>query len=55
VPSLQIAILRTAPAGQDADWDDSRIPNLIIRAARDYVPPAQPGVDVSALVPGHKP
>jgi len=55
VPSLQIAILRTAPAGQDADWDDSRIPNLIIRGARDYVPPAQPGVDVSALVPAHKP
>ena len=55
VPSLQIAILRTAPAGRDADWDDARIPNLIIRAARDYLPPAQPGTDVSALVPAHKP
>ncbi len=55
VPSLQIAILRTAPAGRDADWDDSRIPNLIIRGARDYLPPAQPGADVSALVPAHKP
>jgi CubicO group peptidase (beta-lactamase class C family) len=55
VPSLQIAILRTAPAGGDADWDDSRIPNLIIRGARDYLPPAQPGADVSALVPAHKP
>ena len=30
-------------------------PNLIIRAARDYLPPAQPGADVSALVPAHKP
>ena len=55
VPSLQIAILRTAPAGRDADWDDTRIPNLIIRGARDYLPPAQPGADVSALVPAHKP
>jgi CubicO group peptidase (beta-lactamase class C family) len=55
VPSLQIAILRTAPAGRDADWDDARIPNLIIRGARDYLPPAQPGADVSALVPAHKP
>jgi hypothetical protein len=55
VPSLQIAILRAAPAGGDADWDDSRIPNLIIRGARDYLPPAQPGADVSALVPAHKP
>ena len=55
VPSLQIAILRTAPAGRDADWNDSRIPNLIIRGARDYLPSAQPGADVSALVPAHKP
>jgi CubicO group peptidase (beta-lactamase class C family) len=55
VPSLQIAILRTAPAGRDADWDDSRIPNLIIRGAHDSLPPAQPGADVSALVPAHKP
>ena len=55
VPSLQIAILRTAPAGRDASWDDSRVPNLIIRGARDYTPPAQPGADVSALVPAHKP
>jgi len=55
VPSLQIAILRTAPAGRDADWDDARIPNLIIRGARDYLPPAQPAADVSALVPAHKP
>jgi len=54
-PSLQIAILRTAPAGRDADWDDARIPNLIIRGARDYLPPAQPGADVSSLVPAHKP
>ena len=55
VPSLQIAILRTAPAGRDADWDDTRIPNLIIRGARDYLPPAPAGVDVSTLVPAHKP
>ena len=50
-----VAILRTAPAGRDAAWDDGRIPNLIIRAARDYLPPAQPGADGSALVPAHKP
>ena len=55
VPSLQIAILRTAPAGRDAGWDDSRVPNLIIRGARDYTPPAPPSPDVSALVPAHKP
>ena len=55
VPSLQIAILCTGPAsGRDAAWDDSRLPNLIVRAARDALPTAaQPGADVSALVPGH--
>jgi CubicO group peptidase (beta-lactamase class C family) len=55
VPSLQIAILCTGPAhGRDVAWDDARLPNLVIRAARDALPPAaQPGADVSALVPGH--
>jgi CubicO group peptidase (beta-lactamase class C family) len=55
VPSLQLAILCTGPAaGRDAAWDDARLPNLVIRAARDASPAAaQPGVDVSALVPGH--
>jgi CubicO group peptidase (beta-lactamase class C family) len=55
VPSLQIAILCTgSPEGRDAGWDDSRVPNLVIHAARDALPAAaQPGVDISALVPGH--
>jgi hypothetical protein len=53
VPSLQIAILRTG--GQLAsDWDDGRIPNLIIRGARDFVPAAaRPGADLRLLVPNH--
>jgi CubicO group peptidase (beta-lactamase class C family) len=64
VPSLQIAILRTANPLKDAagttaasgmsDWDDARIPNLIIRGARDFVPSvARPGGDLSKLVPNH--
>jgi CubicO group peptidase (beta-lactamase class C family) len=55
VPSMDIAILCTgAPAGRPADWDDTRIPNLIVRGARDYLPPAAlPGADLSAIVPGH--
>ena len=55
VPSLQIAILCTgSPGGRDAAWDDNHLPNLVIRAARDALPPgAQPAADVSALVPGH--
>ncbi len=37
-----------------ATWDDSRIPNLVIRGARDYVPnAAKPGADISNLVPNH--
>jgi CubicO group peptidase (beta-lactamase class C family) len=53
VPSLQLAILRTG--GQPAaDWDDGRIPNFIIRGARDFVPAAaRPGADLRQLVPNH--
>jgi CubicO group peptidase (beta-lactamase class C family) len=54
VPSMQIAILLMAPARAPVEWDDARIPNLIIRAARDYKPPqARPGADISTIVPGH--
>jgi CubicO group peptidase (beta-lactamase class C family) len=53
VPSLQLAIVCTGEArGRDARWDEVRIPNLIMRAARDYLPPMPPR-GVSALVPGH--
>jgi CubicO group peptidase (beta-lactamase class C family) len=56
VPSMQLAILRMAPrqAQRPADWDDARIPNLIIRSAHDYKPPqARPGADIATIVPGH--
>jgi CubicO group peptidase (beta-lactamase class C family) len=56
VPSLQLAILSTGSAGaRDARFDEARIPNLIIRAARDYAPPAAHPPDVSSMVPGHQP
>lgn len=55
VPSMGIVVLRTGSAAQsDAGWDDARVPNLVIRGARDYLPPAAlPGADLSAIVPGH--
>ena len=53
-PAMQLAILCTGSArGRPADWDDSRIPNLVLRAARDYTPPPPQPRDISALVPGH--
>jgi len=53
VPSLQLAILRTGSA-PGADWDDGRIPNLIMRGARDFLPAAaRPGADLRQLVPSH--
>jgi CubicO group peptidase (beta-lactamase class C family) len=54
VPSLQLAILRTGGA-LEPDWDDGRIPNLIINGTRDFVPPAtRPGAaDLRLLVPNH--
>jgi CubicO group peptidase (beta-lactamase class C family) len=55
VPSLALAILCTgAPEGRDAAWIDSRVPNLIMHAARDFHPRGGArGTDISALVPGH--
>jgi len=55
LPSLQIAILCTGlPEGRDPAWVESRIPNLIMHAARDFRARGNPGgADVSAIVPGH--
>ena len=51
VPSMSLVILRTGGA-LGGDWDDSRIPNLIIRGARDVPPAPRPG-DLRGLVPNH--
>lgn len=55
VPSLSLIILRFGTDdSDDATWDDSRIPNLIVRGATDFVPKAQNGAtDLSKLVPNH--
>jgi CubicO group peptidase (beta-lactamase class C family) len=55
VPSMGLTILRVGTNEEsDTDWDDSVIPNLIVRGAADYVPKAgKPGVDYSDLVPNH--
>jgi hypothetical protein len=52
---MGIAILRTARArATEAGWDEAHIANLVIRGARDYLPPAAlPGADLSSIVPGH--
>jgi CubicO group peptidase (beta-lactamase class C family) len=53
VPSLGLAILRTGRnSGSDADWDDARIPNLIVRGVRDFTP-KQGAQDLKSLVPNH--
>lgn len=56
VPSMHLVILRmgSLKGRAAADWDDARIPNLIIRGASDYRPaPGRSGVDLSTIVPGH--
>jgi CubicO group peptidase (beta-lactamase class C family) len=53
VPSLQLAILCTARAPRSRDFDDARIPNLIVSGTRDFVPPAARPGDIRAIVPGH--
>jgi CubicO group peptidase (beta-lactamase class C family) len=55
VPSMSLIILLvgTSDAAGPA-WDDSRIPNLVIRGASDYVPKAPQGAqDIKNLVPNH--
>lgn len=55
VPSMNLSVLLIGSRDKaSADWDDSRLPNLIVRGASDYVPKAaKPGADVSNLVPNH--
>jgi CubicO group peptidase (beta-lactamase class C family) len=55
-PSLQLAILRIGGGRDGEDWSDTRIPNLVIRGLRDYVPPAQSPsqtIDPKLYAPGH--
>lgn len=52
VPSLGIAILRTGVNRNDDDWDDARIPNLVIRGTAGYQPAIGPG-GLESLVPNH--
>ena len=55
VPSMNLSILRIGSRDKAGpDWDDSHIPNLIVRGASDYVPKAaKSGADISNLVPNH--
>jgi CubicO group peptidase (beta-lactamase class C family) len=56
VPSMSLSILRVGSDDEsDASWDDSRIPNLIIRGASDYRPKGATSsdVDIKNLVPNH--
>jgi hypothetical protein len=55
-PGLQLAILRIGGGRDGEDWSDTRIPNLVIRGLRDYVPPAQSPsqtIDPKLYAPGH--
>jgi CubicO group peptidase (beta-lactamase class C family) len=56
VPSLRLSILRVGTSPDSGmDWDDARIPNIIIRGASDFVPKAAKSgpLDLSTLVPNH--
>lgn len=53
IPSLRIAVLCTAIRPRGADFDDARIPNLIVAGAHDFVSPAARPGDISKIVPGH--
>jgi hypothetical protein len=50
---LHLAVLCSASAPRGADFDDARIPNLIVGGASDFVPPAARPGELSRIVPGH--
>jgi hypothetical protein len=53
VPPLQLAVLFGAEDSSPGAWDETRLPNIVIRAVSDR--PQQPGdmTDLQRLVPGH--
>ena len=53
VPSLGLAVLCSAAEPRAGDFDDARIPNLIVGGARDFVPPTVRPGELSTIVPGH--
>jgi hypothetical protein len=53
VPSLGIVVLRTGGNRDGDDWDDARIPNLVIRGAADYKPAGSGPTNLKSLVPNH--
>jgi CubicO group peptidase (beta-lactamase class C family) len=57
VPSLQLAVLFGAqdnqPAANSAAWDETRLPNLVIRALSERPSRADNATKLQQLVPGH--
>jgi len=54
VPSLGLVVLATGVNPTDAgDWDEARIPNLVIRGTDDFKPGANASSDLESLVPNH--
>jgi hypothetical protein len=57
VPSLQLAILFGAPeqasSGGAPAWDETRLPNLVMRALSNRPAPSEHGSTLQQLVPGH--
>ena len=57
VPPLRLAILfgaaAPAPSGTRSPWDETRLPNLVIRAAADRPSPQNDASLLQRLVPGH--
>jgi CubicO group peptidase (beta-lactamase class C family) len=57
IPSLQLAVLFGSQAQQSAtgsnDWDETRVPNLVLRALSDPAKPLDVASKLQQLVPGH--
>jgi hypothetical protein len=56
IPSLQLAVLFGAEADNNASttaWDETRVPNLVLRAVAEPTTATDPASRLKGLVPGH--
>jgi hypothetical protein len=53
VPSLALAVLQVAGSAGVNGWDETQLPNLIIRAVEDRAPVTPGAALLNQLVPGH--
>jgi hypothetical protein len=53
MPTLKLGVLFGSASEASAAWDETRLPNLVIRAVSERIPQRGSGTQLQQLVPGH--